>query len=220
MAGDGRQPNAVVFLSLYLLLLAFFILMNSISHRQADRADLAMGSVAATFNAKLDAETRPYTSGTEAGFRTASDHMLNDVRKLFEKAMPVARILPEQADGTMQIEMPTTAVFRPGDVNPRPRVMSLLDGIAEGLSQELPGWRFEIELMLGSGPVLPQGDELNEVLELRRAGGIARALRDFGVADEAIRTGLSPNDPGVMRIAFFARQTGKARVTLDKAAMR
>jgi len=213
--GAGR-PNTVVLLSLYLLLLAFFILLNSISHQATDRADLAMGSVAATFNADIAGKKEPNTNGTEAGFRKASDRLLNDVRKIFEQSIPVARILPKRADGTMQVSVPTTALFRPGDSNPRPRVMALFDELAEGVSRDVPGWRFEIDVMLGSGPVLPQGTDLARVLEIRRAGGIAQAFRRLGVDAAAIRTGVAPSDPGRTEIAFHVREIKSARLSLER----
>jgi hypothetical protein len=74
----------------------------------------------------------------------------------------------------------------------------------------------EVDLMMGTGPVLPQGSELGQVLEIRRAGGIARALRDFGVDAAAIRTGLSAGDPGIVRVSFHVRETQSARVGLGR----
>ena len=61
------DPSVVVFLSLYLLLLAFFILLNSLSQPVAERIDAALGSIDATFRSPLETIVQSRTATSTPG---------------------------------------------------------------------------------------------------------------------------------------------------------
>ena len=65
-----KNVNAVIFVSLYLLLLAFFIFLHSISVMQEDRVRTVLGSVQVAFNGlsrDTPADRQKKLSGEEQG---------------------------------------------------------------------------------------------------------------------------------------------------------
>ena len=56
-AARRSDPNVIVFLSIFLLMLGFFILLNALSSIEQLRVEMAVGSVAATFSSGRDTES-------------------------------------------------------------------------------------------------------------------------------------------------------------------
>jgi hypothetical protein len=214
--GHHDGSSTVVFLSLYLILLAFFILLTTISFRDQDRADAAIGSVTSTFGARLPEETVPGTQGTEGTFEQAPKAFMNAIRKVFQANLPAVKMPVATKNGIMRIDVPTLDLFRRGEVAVRRRSESLLSGVADGLVMQNGDWRFEVEIVLGSGSSLPSVEEDDQSIELRRAGNFAGFMRRMGVPAHSIRTGVRVGDRETTQLSFYARNVAKARLDLAR----
>jgi hypothetical protein len=201
-------------LSLYLILLAFFILLTTISFRDNARVEVAMGSITSTFGAPVPEPTKPETKGTEGKFADAPRAFIVAVRKLFDEILPAVRLPVVAKNGTMRIQVPVLDLFKRGDSQVRRRSLPLLGGIADGLALQNDQWRFEIEIILGSGAALPGGDDISANLEIRRAGNFARYMRSLGAPAHSIRTGIAAGDPEIVQLSFYIRDVSKARLDL------
>lgn len=214
------NPSSVVFLSLYLILLAFFILLTTISFRDNARVEAAIGSVTSTFGAHLAEPTKPRTKGTEGKFEDAPRAFINVVRKLFNETLPALKLPIVAKDGTMRVEVPILDLFKRGESRIRRRSRPLLGGIADGLALQNDEWRFEIEILLASGIALPGGSEVGGDLDVRRAGNFARYMRALGAPAHSIRTGIRAGDPEMAQLSFYIRDVRKARLDFDRGAVR
>ena len=212
----GRQDKStnVVFLSLYLILLAFFILLTSISYRDNRRVEAAMGSVTSTFGAMIPEQTVPGTRGTEGRFQQAPRAFINLIRKVFQENLPAVKAPAFANNGTMRLQVPILDLFARGGDQIRPRSRPLLDGIADGLALQNDDWRFEVEIILGTGAALPSGSSVGANLEVRRAGAFARYLRAIGVPAHSVRTGLRAGDRENVQLSFYVRDVRQARLDL------
>lgn len=213
-----RDGSVMVFLSLYLLLLAFFILLNSISQREQKRSEMAIGSVAATFRAPLPTEVVDLTTSTGRGVLEAADPFHREIKKVFENTLPIDPTKVVSSGNVMRINVPATDVFRRASSSFRPEVTALLEGIADGVSKRETGVRFEVEMIIKSGDSVPAivGDELP--LPLRRAGAFARRMRGAGVSAQSISAGVGPGEVDGIEFSFYAREIDRARVTFTKLA--
>lgn len=212
---SDQDPTIVVLLSLYLLLLAFFILLNSISNYEESRAEIAIGSLTATFRTDLPVQVDRMSSSTSTGRFRAAATFRRDVRRLFEETLPLAQFSPVQIGGVFRVTLPVDQLFHAGTTRLRLNGRRLLDGIADSLNRKEPGLRFEAELLLGTGPRLPDGPASGALLEVQRAGAFARALRRRGAPSTSILTGLRRGDPGVAQITFATRIERQAKIGFE-----
>lgn len=210
------NPSTVVFLSLYLILLAFFILLTTISFRDNARVEAAMGSVTSTFGVHIPEPTKPETKGTEGKFEDAPRAFMNIVRKLFNESLPALKLPVVAKNGTMRIEVPILDLFKRGGSEVRFRSRPLLSGVADGLALQNDEWRFEVEIILGSGGDLPGGSDIGGNLQVLRAGSFARYMRSLGAPAHSIRTGIRAGDPETAQLSFYIRDVRKARLDVNR----
>lgn len=211
---SGANGN-VVLISLYLLLLAFFILLNSMAKLEESRIEEAMGSVKAEFRPKLAIADAGPSVLNHNGLSPPVDNFHTEVKQFFEDSLPVDHIDPTQRGDIISFAIPIDDLFRPDQVVPRPRGRSFLDSMAGSLKRVRPGLRAEVEMVLGTGTSLPSGDENTGSFEMRRASSLAHALRRRGVAAAAMRTGLISGDPGQISFIFRMRDEARAGITFS-----
>lgn len=202
-------------LSLYMLLLAIFILLNSITTYEDSRVRQALGSVADKFrtNTQLSDDTAP--ADERSGDSVLRTTFFSGLEQMFAERLPVAELRRVQDGNVMQVKVPTARVFRDGNMELLPDSENFLNALADSLVITRPELRYEIELLIPSGAGLPSGDKLGEVLEIRRAGNFARQLRRLGVGSEAISIGLKRGDPKTLQLSFFARRLNDASITFE-----
>lgn len=211
-----RDPTVFVFLSLYLLLLAFFVLLNAISKKESARAEMAIGSLTSTFRTSVDVSVDQLVASTSAGVFRARAVFFADVKKLFEQTLPIADFEAVQRGTVLRTELSIAEIFRPERAQLHSKSGPLLDGIANSISGGVSGIRYEMELLIGTGPVLPQGAGAHQSMAVRRAGAFARELRARGVPPEAIRVGVMPGDLGQLQLSFYARVEDHAKIAFEE----
>ncbi len=211
-----RDASTLALLSLYLLTLAFFILLNTISQQETDRTRAAMGSLDATFSRKIMAAEEPEPVGRGRGPQDIESDFQTHLLRLFEAHMPFARYQILQRGTVMRIFLPTDSLFEKDSATLRPSRQPVLVGIADGLAGSAFSGRREVQFMIGAGPALPSALASGKVLELDRAGAFARALQGLGVMPGSIGVGLKPGDPGEVQLTFYSRPEGTAKVDFEE----
>lgn len=212
-----KSSTVVVSLSLYLIILAFFILMNSISHPEGQRAKDVLDSISSTFKsfprtfvASLDPSVGGVGFSDAAGFEES-------IRGLFESAFPLVRITPSVSYNQIEVTLPVDSLFAPGRAKIRGRNEPILDRLAEILSRRTPGLRFELEALLSSPPLGSDSPRSNSTLYVERAGAIARELSALGVPPAHISAGIEERDPEWLRLLFMIRSIDESAATFASA---
>lgn len=204
-----------LFLSLYLLLLAFFILLNAIAETRDSRVQAAVASVKEAFLDKKP-ETQSFTdSAANPDVLIASDEFLETVKSVFSTAVNI-KSFHENSDGTLlRVTIETSRIFEKGNAKLRQSIFPLLDGLAISLHTPAEGERRQVEVVLGTGESLPQGSQLGQNTEIRRAGVLARALRARGVPGNAMTVGIQVGDANLAQLTFFTREIENTQVTFE-----
>jgi hypothetical protein len=215
MAPVTKKPvedkTTVVFLSFYLLLLAFFILLNSISQQERERTLAAMGSLEATFRSPKPTSVYLESIDTETTVPSAPNRYQIRLLRVFENELPLARYAIQSHGNVLRMEMPIEAVFDKDSAVVKRNMRPILEGVSEVLSDSPPKARREVEIMLGSGPGLhTAGDK--PTLDVARTGAVAAALVEAGTPENAVYAGVQPGDPGTVVMTFFSRDLGGAKV--------
>ncbi len=194
-----------IFLALYLIVLAFFILLNAISSRQEARSKAVLGSIGATFSQPAVVATGPLDFASGSGVFAAVGDFEDTVRKIFQTAFPFVKVSPYQPFGQMQVEFPVDSIFAPGGAVPLAEHGPFFDRLAGALKREIPGQYFEAELLIGLLPFEARNPTPERAIAVERAGAFARELDRRGVPASHLSVGIEEGDPAVLRLLFFVR---------------
>lgn len=207
-AGTGNA-SLVLMLSLFLLLLVFFIVLNAQTVRRPERTGAVLASVERSFpDFAIDPRLRDGTDpvASRSGTVFAAER-LHEMGELFATAIAVARVESVEPGRLLEVRLPADALFLPGSATLRPDRQGLIDRIALALRAERPGERMELDALLAideGAPSQPPGP-------VQRAGALARALTGDGAPAGSVTVGVERGAAGSVRFLFSLRAAGEGR---------
>ena len=200
------DPTTVIFLGLYLLLLAFFMLLNSIAEINGERADDVVNSVGKAFSAfeppKLTAEQELVAKGGIL----ETDTFQGQVKAAMISVLRVAEV--ESLGGEqMRIESHVEDLFQSDGETLRKDASEFLDRIAQVVTRDERGKTREIEIIIGVGETLPETVDAGSSQRLRQVALFASGLMAREVPPDVVSIGLSPGEDGNIVMFLTLRET-------------
>lgn len=209
-SNPSKDASQILFLSLFLLLLAFFILLNSLATIEETRSRKVMTSVAATFSAITAPDTDARIVIADLGPAAEPERLLDAMKQLWVTSVAVVEVETLTPRRIMQITMPSNELFLGGEAELRRDRHALFERLARLLAIRADGFAHEIELVHGRGATAAG-------LPVRRAVALAQALVARGAPDEAISVGIREADPKTIRMRFMFRPEGEAHLTFEES---
>lgn len=213
-SASGAPNSIALFLSLFLLVLAFFIVLVSISTVEKVKSDAVRDSLSSTFRAVLSPSTNPTEFTSKDGNILAGQQFQEQITDLFATSIQVAKVEIVRPGSLMRIKLPVSAMFAEGATEVRPVAVPVLDRIVAVLSSRPPGLRFDMEFVIGS----PLGENKSlpvaQTLESERAGNLAREMARRGVPPDSIAVGIQPGRADQVTIWFFVRDEAETQLRL------
>lgn len=210
--GKGGDGNLVALLSLNLLLLAFFILLNGISQYEEQKTRAVLKSVNIAFSGRLsNLESSPQEPVTLAPISSAR-RSLEDVGRLVQSMMPAVRLDAASRGPALRLELSSAALFRPGQTELQPGRGLLLDRLARAIMKRYQaGDQLSVEFLHGvpAGSMTRIAAAGPRSLELSRAGLFARLLTQRGLAPDMVSVGIVPGKPRIVQILVRLHQTDR-----------
>lgn len=218
-ASENPGSNTIaLFLGLYLLILAFFILLVSMSTRTELRSQAVMDSLTSTFSTLLPPSTDPTTFTTKEGDVLAAQRFQESIAAIFRTAVKVEQITVIQPGRLMRVVLLADSLFFPGQARLRDAQVDLLDRLIVSLSNRPAGLRFDMEFVAGSrigeGGKLPAG----RALPILRAEAFAKAMDAHGGPPDSLAVGLKPGDPEKITLWFYVRNVDEGRLNFGELA--
>ena len=201
------DPSLVALLSLKLLLLGFFILLNALSDFEEHRARSVMESVNQAFDGRIDAPRSYAPFAAALGPLAQGRAMMEEIGRLFQSLIPAVRSEHAAERGRLELELPADTLFRPGGISLQPGRDLLLRRFVAALSSEgRLGLDYEVELLHGVPVAAVAGTTATpaETLEMRRLGALVRLLVRLGVPARKLSIGMLPGRPGKVRLVLQA----------------
>jgi len=218
IAEPGRGPNtSALFLSLFLLVLAFFILLVTISTLEEVKTKSVMDSLTSTFTSIVPPSTDPTRFKSKEGDLIAGQQYQETVTDIFAAALQVAKLKVVHPGRLMQVQVPASTLFAEGQARIQPSQFELLDRIVAAASGRTPGLRFDLEFVIGSRVRDDGGLPQSQTLELARAGAFAREMSERGLPPDSIAIGIEPGDPDDVTMWFYLRREEETRLRLHGA---
>lgn len=203
-----NDPSVSLFLGLYLILLAFFILLTTISSFSATKSVAAVGSVNSQFTS--DRRVEALTGGDImrlSGAGQLDRTLLGALRENFSAAFPSEEDTETVIGGSVQFVLPADKVFHPDSTFIQDAAAVLLVKLAASLTVSSPGLRNEIDVILRTGDEFSPATSQEQQRLVKQSGALARAMVDVGIKPRALRLGLRAGEAGT--IAFLFSQIGE-----------
>jgi flagellar motor protein MotB len=191
MTDDIRTPSkpqgapgiVVLMLGLYLIILAFFILLNAISTFDEERQKKAAESVAVGFGFEAQQVTERPDNDEEISIFKIYESIAREIQGTLESYLPVKDYKVELNDNQVVVRLSTPAFFEPGRVALNPVQVEFFQDMAGLLSRDRVGVRLTSEVRVKGSPADMGADTTMPLPELagRRAAVFTRALMERGV---------------------------------------
>ena len=208
LSPSSANGTILIYLSLFLLLLVFFIVLNAHSSPRDYRVRAVLGSVERTFAAQpADANQTELTPGrgSVAAIALAGLKRLGD---LFETDLGIAKVDHVVGGRLMVVSMPTAELFEGESAFVRPERLGLLDRIAREIGNH-DGVRFDMDFLIAVGEE-PAGAGSGGY-PVARGAAMARALIVDRAPADALSVGIEPGQGGTARFLFSVRLPGEPR---------
>jgi len=208
-----RDWTTLVFVSLYLVLLAFFLVLNAASTKEEDKVRSAMESIDARFRGPFYEESGVIDVKQRPGVLRTSNDALDDIGVLL-RGIALTPGLKGQADGdTLKVSVLTHKLFAPRDGDLRANQAGLFDSLAEILMRSDEDGPVDTSFIVGTGESLPKPGTPAATLAARRAASLQQALVSRGVVPSTIAAGIGTEDAVTTVLTFKRRRSAPAQGT-------
>jgi len=172
----GSDSTMGLFVALYLILLAFFIVLTSISQQSTTRASAAMESVNEAFKEAGVADNGFSLTDLQSA---ASDPVLIEIERAFSTAFDVKGQFAVSGGYIYQVQLPAAYLFEAGSFRVRTSVHPVLNELLAVLKNAPSGRKQEMALLFGSGTTTIDRElTRSQEIAVRRAGSFARYMQE------------------------------------------
>ncbi len=204
---DRPDSGVVIYLSLFLLLFAFFIMLNAISQRESVRAQAAIGSLNAAFRSKIPTSYKLPVFRSSVGEPNQQHRFQDDVKSVIRTKFKFARYEILQNGPVIEVTMPLADLFATGTSDLSESARAPLRTLAATLYRNNQGFEPELAVRIGGAEDLDRFQRGPGRLALRRLETLMQGLRQHGVAAAALSVGIGQGKPDILRLTFRARTT-------------
>lgn len=201
----GTDTTMGLFVALYLILLAFFIMMNAVSEQKTSKAQEVMQGVNAAFSKESDdpSDKGEVTPLPNDQLKPENDPLLIELSRSFGAEFNMNGRFSINNGLVYEIELPADRFFEKGSFRVRSNMEPFLDRIAKLVLKREHNETRHIAFMFGVGDGLVARDlTRSQEFAVRRAGSIARFMKLQGVPDGMFYTGFIQIPEGKILAAF------------------
>lgn len=201
--GSVSAGNTMLLLGLKLILLAFFILLTTMSKFEERRSREVMESVATKFRGQVPAVAGLPQPDAATGALQGAQSLEQKLKSLFKQTIPAVEV-SEAADGrVLRMEMDARDLFERGSIALSPGRSAFLRRLAEALTEGKNQKRFfEFQFLHAYPGAAAIGKNSLAVL---RGGALVRRLAGLGLPVDKMSAGLWPvptEDPSLGKISI------------------
>lgn len=171
----------VLMLGLYLIVLAFFILLNAISVFSEEKVEQASKSVSEGFGFSMDGKNR-MRDDVQSAMSPVFKLVSQEIQSVMESYISVKDFRYTQTQGDMQMTIATDAFFREGQIKIRPSQAGFFSDIAKLLEKPRAGIAMVLDVIIvGTDDDVKGADISPFELAGRRSTLFSRALVNKGM---------------------------------------
>lgn len=203
--GYGRDNTTELFISLYLILFGFFVLLEATSEKKNDRAVVAVDSVRSAFSTP-DRESALPKKGEDR-----AQEFLANIQGLFNQEFAIKGETGSAGGGYFRAQIPIDALFSGGALELRSAKRPFMDKLASLVGGTVTvGGKGSISFLIGQKPFNDKwvSEVSQNFLAIKRGGAVARYLTQKGVQHDQFVIGLGDHNPDFITVVVrFQRQS-------------
>lgn len=198
-------------LSLFIMLLAFFIVLNAISTFEEDKLQDVMLSIEDTFSARITEASNEKPSTAQSDQKSLNEgDTIEQIDALFKAQIPGYEVVKNRQRGMMLVQVPRKefedAVKGLGDKKASsgfstaflPTLVSLMRSEGRGTP-----YRVDVTYYLEDNPARLQNQQPQRMAEtIRNVGGVARQIEGAGLQARLMTIGLQKGNPEMVDLVF------------------
>lgn len=203
---EHKGNTNFLFISLYSLILAFFILLYSKAEISQQKAAAAVGSVQKSFKGQAATIEQP-ESVNEAplGAEVLLRQYYSEIRKVARELLEIDDASIIEKGDQLIIRLPTFLLFNEGESTVDDRKL-FLENLANGLTTTPVGLQLDLEFKIPQPALI---EKPAESLAIRRAGAFARFMVSLGIPESSIYVGLSDETAEMIEITLSPRNASQ-----------
>lgn len=212
----GQSDNTIaLFLGLYLLVLAFFILLVTISSLEKVKSNAVMDSLTSTFQTLIPPSSSLTAFQSKEGDVLAGQKFQESVTNIFATTLQVAKVEIVQPGRQMRVKMAADTLYYENRPELREAHFALLDRIVAAVSGRPPGVRYDLEVLIGTPGGKSSPFKTGNTLAMQRAAAFAKAMESRGAPPDSMSVGFLPASKGDVLINFYVRSDDETRLRFD-----
>ncbi len=206
---DNPLPTGTIslFIAIYLVLLAFFILLVSISHRNTHKTEDAVQSLNQTFTSTIDVLTPLQQEAAPIKEEELLHSYFSYMSEKSRQALMVEKIAVDVRQNRLLLQVPVERLFDANQTILRAASDDFIALIAEQLRMDVSGVKMELECSISAGADVSP-------LAVKRAVAIAQGLQAKAAPAQTIAVGVAPDNLGLITFRFTARSIDETAVRL------
>jgi len=194
-----------LFVSLYLIVLAFFVVMNSISNQDQNKANAATESVTRAFKNSFAPEADFVDVSANTDSKTPNDEFYEQITGVFASLVGFEGKFPTQGGNVVKVKFRSRDLFEKGATSLRANQNEFIKQLSDFLKGGRDSEKREISIVISTGESLPQGPKYWENIAILRAGSFIKQLTRRGVEDNKLSMGVKTGEDGWITVTFFTR---------------
>ncbi len=195
-----------LFVSLYLIVLAFFVVMNSISNQDQNKVNAATESVTRAFSNPYEPEADFVDVSANEKALTPNDEFYDQILGVFASLVGFEGKFPTKGGDVVKVKFKTSNLFEDDSREFRPEQQAFLKQLSGYLAGGRDSEKREIDIVIYSGKVLPSGPRYWEDINILRAGAFASQLEKMGVPGNKLSIGMVKGEEDRMVVTFYNRE--------------
>ena len=211
-----KETGSYLLLSLFLLLLSFFALLNALATVEESKARDVLTSLATTFGTVVEPRQSTELYISSLGAVRSPKELLKEVERLWSTQVIDSRIEVLSPGNYLQLVFPANELFVGGEPVVRSDRKDLIRSVAGGLSARSTEFTSHLQFVMSSGDISVDQLHQKETLAMARTAAFANSLIGFGASEESISIGIRRGDRRKIRMRFVIRETVHSKVDFQR----
>lgn len=213
LSGDTTS----LFVSLYLIILAFFMVLNSISNQSQTKVKSATDSVSRAFDNPYAPEADFIDVSEQEDPSQPNDEFYEQLQGVFASLIGFEGRFPTKGGNVIRIEFSQSDIYYEESSEFREDQNAFFFQLSRFLKNEDYGTIREIDYIIYTGENFPSGPEYWQDTHILRSGAFVQKLNEMGVRENQLSMGVATGEDDLLKISFFIRNEVTSRQNLKDA---
>lgn len=212
----SKNKTPYLLICLFLLLLAFFILLNATAKFEASKVRGVLISLAETFQTKNFSDGSDRSNLPVFGKLLSPEAFLSKIKYLWVSFVEKENLITSHVPNNVQIILSANELFLGGEAQLRSDRHDLLNRTANALSAETPGFVSYIQLIFSYENEPSRRMQHDTELAIKRAEVLAQKIIDFGAPASKVSLGLYEGKENTVLVKFGINDIDQLKYKLQR----